>query len=303
MSSTAVSFHNNRQGRKDAQKQQHDAEERARLQQEQIDSDLGTVRAGFGMGEDVSEIDRLLAGNRERAGVMPGTVTRTVRSGGASYGRGLERGRSRTAPRTTTVTEANPDLAGVDAEMRDLNRRKGNAIEAQQSRSEMQGWIDEALGTGEAMAVTDLNDQAQGARLNNKRELSRRGLLGGSTDSQLRLRNSREYIGGRQKIVADRIQQGQAQASKLTDRRQQLEGLVRGGGLADISADTFRNEEGARIQQGLNNVVPQAMGDAFTTAGQVFETSQEAVGSRRKRVPMTTTTGRSSSGTGQTTKI
>lgn len=278
--------------RRNAEKQARRALSDEEYKQWMIDENIRKVRSMFGV--DPWEIGERPGDFSEMAPPETEEFTRRV------YDR---RGLDRTGT-TTTGTRPNPAYREW-AKRRDAHadtvadwerKNQGNAA-ARESKSKLDRWLDDYSGAVVEANTQDLNDQFTASTTGNRWALADRGLLGGSDDAGLQRQALSELIAGRQKVVAagrDARRMGQMQ---LTNQRLNLEQQVAAG--TQLNPDLTANMQ--QVQMGLDTarsqIVPNAVGNAFTTIGQTAGQVIANGGGRQTRMPAASSANSSSTGT------
>lgn len=286
MSATAVGYHSSRTARKDAQKRDRESSEAESRRQAQIDANIRRVRSTYGIGDDLGELQAKRSALQGTIGNQPETVEETYTTGTPSSGSGRSRGRSRPATRTRTV--ANPATKESSAELSELNRLTLDASEADKNRRELDGYLNDYEGAVTDISIQDTQDQYGDAKLQQRRQLARQGLAGGSVDYQARRQQLEQYVAGRQAAVAGGRQARQTLQGNMTRDRQNLEGQIQSGTQVNPN---FREIEGG-LRDGLStanaSIGPTVAGNLFTVAGNTA--AQDQLNRGRRRAPPGTST-------------
>lgn len=152
------------------------------------------------------------------------------------------------------------------------------------------GMIDDWLGKYETDSLRENNaalDEAhKGNEIESRRQLSRQGLLGGAVDLQAQRKALNDYVTGRQRAVAGAKESRRQVEMGMTSHRQNLEQQIMAGTQANPDWTEINNDQSRQLESARQNIVPQAMGDAFTIAGNAYRQDQAARGAGNRGFTM-----------------
>jgi hypothetical protein len=270
MSGTAVGYHTSRQARKDAQARDRRMSRDEQRRQDQIDANIRRLRSSYGIGEDLGELQKKRAVAIERIANPPEPSGKPV-IGDENWD-------------NPTASEAKQSMT----KLRNLNRKTFDAVEADTNKRELEGYLDDYQDAVTDINIQDTQDQYGDAKLLQRRQLAKQGLLGGSVDYQARRTQLEQYVAGRQGALAAGRQARQGYQSNLTRERQNLEGQIQSGTQVNPN---FREIEGD-IRSGLDSarsgIGPTVAGELFSVAGNTI--AQDQLNRGRRRPPGGTST-------------
>jgi hypothetical protein len=115
-----------------------------------------------------------------------------------------------------------------------------------------------------------------------RQNLARVGQLGSGLDAGAQSSNLADFLRARQRAIAGASSARDNLTSSLTSQRLGLEGQVASGSQANPDFAAFAAQRDNTLQQAQKNIIPAAIGDLFTNAGQAYFTgrTQEAQGNQ-----------------------
>lgn len=126
-----------------------------------------------------------------------------------------------------------------------------------------------AVGDGTA----ELDNRMDNWLTDSRRNLSDRGLIGGSVDASARTTAINGYLQGKSSLNEARTQAEKAARDSIERRRASGEGLIRTGG-SPILSEAF-NQQVADVHEANQQIPYAALGDLFKNQANVYSTQQQ----------------------------
>lgn len=263
-------------GRKNAEKQASKADRAERERQDRIDASIRRVREMFGVDVDPDWKPTTRSAFNE----PEPEAWRTV-------GAGDHRRRERT-PEWLAWNQRRQAASGQTTQDNDPN------TVARQNKAKLDAWLDDHQSAVMDLNNQDVNDQFVATTTANRWSLSDRGLLGGSVDAGTQRRQLSELVGARQKVVAAARDARRNVQQQLTNQRMNLEAQIASGAQVNPDFAGLQEQTQMGLETARSQIVPNAVGNAFTQVGGAVGAGIEQRGGR---TPSTTRRAGSSSGT------
>lgn len=256
-----------RKARKNAQRQADSMDAKERERQSAIDSNIRKLRSSYGISDDSSEdlLDKLKGVRESRANTSP-TWTFSNRSWG----------------KTRNWTGDNPNYVNLDNNMRDLNERTADAFEAEGNKKSLDNYLDDFENSSNEIGTQAVQDQYGDAKLQQRRNLARRGLTGGSVDLQGRRTQLEQYVAGRQASLAGARVERQKLQSNMNRERQNMEGQIAAGNQVNPNFREIEGDIRAGLDTAKSSIAPTVAGNLFSVAGNTLAEDQIARGRGRR---------------------
>lgn len=158
----------------------------------------------------------------------------------------------------------------------------GDSALAQTNQRSISDAINEYYRSILTSQVNNANQQFATSSRTSRQNLARIGQLGGGLDSAARSGTLADFLRARQDALAQASRGRDALKSNLDTQRLGYENAVSGGTVAAPDFNAIATARQGALSQAQSNIIPRAVGDLFTTAGNTYFNGrlQEAQGNQ-----------------------
>lgn len=219
-----------------------------------------------------------------------GTAIGTIASPGIGtvIGYGMDQGRQAKRQAQEQADNQESRIAAAQAQ-RDANITKlkelfgiGSTTEATTNARTLNDAINKYYKLQSTQNLRQADTGFESASRIGRQNLARVGQLGGGLEAGAKAATLSDYLRTRQKAIASAAGQRDALRNRLTSQRLGLEQQISTGQTANPDFQNVIANRDAELSSAQSNVVPAAIGNAFTTAGSTYfqGRQQEAMGNQ-----------------------